>query len=141
MAEIKEELKNLLMKVKDQSEKAGLKFNIQKTKIIASGPISSWQTDGEKVSNFTLLGSKITVNGNHSHKIKRRLLIEKKPMKTLDSVLKNRDITLQTKVHIVKAMVFPVVMYGCENWTMKKAVCQRMDAFELWYWRRLSRVP
>ena len=115
MAESKEELKNLLMKVKDQSEKAGLKFNIQKTKIIASSPISSWQTDGEKVSNFTLLGSKITVNGNHSHKIKRRLLIEKKPMKTLDSVLKNRDITLQTKVHIVKAMVFPVVMYGCEN--------------------------
>ena len=134
VAESEEELKNLLMKVNARVKKAGLKFNIQKTKIMASSPITSWHIDGEKVetvSDFIFLGSKITANGNCSHKIKRRLLFGKKPMKTLNSVLKNRDITLQTKVHTVKAMVFPVVMYGCESWTMKKAEFQRIDAFEL----------
>ena len=144
VAESEEELKNLLMKVNARVKKAGLKFNIQKTKIMASSPITSWHIDGEKVetvSDFIFLGSKITANGNCSHKIKRRLLFGKKPMKTLNSVLKNRDITLQTKVHTVKAMVFPVVMYGCENWTIKKAECRRIDAFELWCWRRLLRVP
>ena len=144
MAESEEEVKSLLMNVKKESEKAGLKLNIQKMKVIASDPITSRQVDGENVetvSDFIFLGSKITANGNCSHKIKRRLLFGKKPMKTLNSVLKNRDITLQTKVHTVKAMVFPVVMYGCESWTMKKAEFQRIDAFELWCWRRLLRVP
>ena len=138
-----EELKSLLMKVKEESEKAGLKLNIQNTKIVASGPIPSWQTDGETmetVTDFILLSSKITVNGDCSHEIKRRLLLGRKAMTNLDSVLKSRDITLLTKVHIVEAMVFPVVMYGCESWTIKKAECWRINAFELWCWRRLLRV-
>ena len=135
MAEREEELKSLLMKVKEESEKAGLKLNIQKTKVTASGPIISWQIEAEKVgavTDFILLGSKITVNGDCSHEIKRRLLLGSKAMTTLDSIFKSRDITLSTKVHIVKAMVFPVVKYGCENWTVKKAERQRIDAFELW---------
>ena len=137
MAESEEELKSLLMKVKEESEKVGLKLNIQKMKIIASGPISSWETDGETVetvSDFILGGSKITADGDCSHKIKRRLLFGKKVMTNLDSIFKSRDITLPTKVHLVKAMVFPVVMYGCESWTVKKAECRRIDAFELWCW-------
>ena len=128
------------MKVKEESEKAGLKFNIQKTKIMASGPITSWQIDGETietVTDFIFLGSKITADGDYSHEIKRCLLLARKAMTNLDSILKSRDITLPTKVHIVKAMVFPVVMYGCENWTIKEAKHQRIDAFELWCWRRL----
>ena len=132
------------MKVKEESEKVGLKLSIQKTKIMASGPITSWQIDGETVetvSDFIFLGSKITADGDFSHEIKRHLLLEGKVMTNLDSILKSRDITLSTKVHLVKAMVFPVVMYGCECWTMKKAKCQRIDAFELWCWRRLLRVP
>ena len=144
MAESKEELKSLLMKVKEESEKVGLKLNIQKTKIMASGPTTSWQIDGETmemVTNFTFLGSKITADGDCSHEIKRRLLLGSKVMTNLDSILKSRDITLPTKVHLVKAMVFPVVMYGCKNWTIKKAEHQRIDAFELWCWRRLLRVP
>ena len=144
MAESEEELNNLLMRVEEESEKAGLKFNIQKTKIIVSGPITSWQIDGEKmekVTDFIFLDSKITVDGDCSHKIKRRLLLERKAMTNLDSILKSRDITLPTKVHIVKAMIFPVVMYGCESWTIKKAEHQRIYAFELWCWRRLLRVP
>ena len=144
MAEGEEELKSLLMKVKVESEKVGLKLNIQKSKIVASGPITSWEIDGETVetvSDFIFLGSKITANGDCSHEIKRRLLLGRKVMTNLDSILKSRDITLPTKVHLVKAMVFPVVMYGCESWTMKKAECQRIDAFELWCWRRLLRVP
>ena len=143
MAESKE-LKSLLMKMKDESEKVGLKLNIQKTKIMASGPITSWQIDGEiveTVADFILGGSKITVDGDCSHEIKRYLLLRRKVMTNLDSILKSRDITLSTKVHLVKAMVFPVVMYGCESWTIKKAECQRIDAFELWCWRRLLRVP
>ena len=136
-----EELRNLLMKVKEDSEKVGLKLNIQKTKIMASAPITSWQTDGETVSDFTFLGSKITVDGDCSHEIKRRLLLGRKVMTNLDSILKSRDITLPIKVHLVKAMVFPVVMYGCESWTIKKAECQRIDAYELWCWKRLLRVP
>ena len=135
MAESEEELKSLLMTVKEESEKVGLKLNIQKTKIMASGPITSWQIDGETVetvSDFIVLGSKITAEDNYSHKIKRRLLLERKTMTNLDSILKSRDTTLLTKVCLVKAMVFPVVMYGCENWTIKKAEHQRIDAFELW---------
>ena len=141
MAESEEELKSLLMKVKEESEKVGLKLNIQKTKIMASGPIISCEIDTETVSDFILGGSKITANGDYSHEIKRRLLLGKKVMTDLDSILKSRDITLPTKVRLVKAMVFPVVMYGCESWTVKKAERQRIDAFELWCWRRLLRVP
>ena len=143
MAESKEELKSLL-KVKEESQKFGLKLNIQKTKIMASSPITSWQIDGETmetVSDFILGGSKITADGDCSHEIKRRLLLGRKIMTNLDSILKSRDITLPTKVHLVKAMVFPVAMYGCESWTVKKAEHQRTDAFELWCWRRLLRVP
>jgi len=144
MAESEEELKSLLMKVKKESEKAGLKLNIQKTKIVALGFITSWQIDGETmetVTDFIFLGSKITADGDYSHEIKRCLLLRKKAMTNLDSILKSRDITLPTKVHLVKAMVFPVVMYGCESWIIKKAECQSIDAFELWCWRRLLRVP
>ena len=144
MAESEEELKSLLMKVKEEGEKLSLKFNIQKTKIMASGPITSWEIDGETVetvSDFILLGSKITADGDCSHEIKRHLLLGRKVLTNLDSILKSRDITLPTKVHLVKAMVFPVVMYGCESWTVKKAECHRIDAFELWCWRRLLRVP
>jgi len=144
MAEREEELKGLLMKVKEESEKVGLKLNIQKTKIMASGSITSWEIDGETVetvSEFILGGSKITEDGDCSHEIKRRLLLGSKVMTNLDSIFKSRDITLSTKVLLVKAMVFPVVMYGCESWTMKKAECRRIDAFELCYWRRLLRVP
>ena len=131
------------MKVKQESEKLGLKLNIQKTKITASGPITSWEIDGEiveTVSDFTFGGSKITADGDCSHEIKRRFLLGRKVMTNLDSILKSRDITLPTKVHLVMAMVFPVVMYGCESWTIKKAKHQRIDAFELWCWRRLLRV-
>ncbi|KAB0368891.1 hypothetical protein FD755_018896 [Muntiacus reevesi] len=161
MEESKEELKSLLMKVKEENEKVGLKLNIQKTKIMASGPITSWQIDGETVetvADLIFLGSKITADGDCSHEIKRHLLLGRKLMTNLDSILKSRDITLPTKVHLVKAMVFPVVMYGCESWTVKKAehrkidafeLCwtvkkaehQKIDAFELWCWRRLLRVP
>ena len=141
MAESEEELKSLLMKVKVESEKIGLKLNIQKTKIMASGPITSWQMDGETVADFIFLGSKITADGDCSHEIKRHLLLGRKVMTSLDSILKSRDITLSTKVHLVKAMVFPVVMYGCDSWTIKKAECRRIDAFELWCWRRFLRVP
>ena len=136
-----EELKSLLMKMKEESEKAGLKLNIQKTKIMASGPITSLQIDGETVTEFIFLGSKITADGDCSHEIKKRLLLGRKVMTNLYSIFKSRDITLPTKVHLVKAMVFPVVMYGFESWTMKKAECQRVDAFELWCWRRLLKVP
>ena len=135
MAESEEELKSLLMKVKEESGKIGLKFNIQKTKIMASGPTISWQIDGEMmetVRDFIFLGSKITANGNCSHEIIRHLLLGRKVMTNIDSLFKSRDITLPTKVHLVKAMFFPVVMYGCESWTIKKAACQRIDAFELW---------
>ena len=144
MAESEEELKSLLMKVKVESEKVGLKLNIQKTKIMASSPITSWQIDGETVEtakDFIFLGSKITADGDYSHEIKRCLLLGRKAMTNLDSILKSRDITLPTKVSLVKVMVFPVVMYGCESWTTKKAECRRIDAFELWCWRRLLRVP
>ena len=144
MAESEEKLKSLLMKVKEESEKVGLKLNIQKNKIMVSGPITSWQTDGEimeTVRNFIFLGSKITADGDCSHEIKRHLLLGRKAMTILDSILKSRDITLASKVHLVKAMVFPVVVYGCESWTIKKAECRRIDAFELWCWRRLLRVP
>ena len=132
------------MKVKEKSEKVGLRLNIQKRKIMASGPIISWQIDGETVetvADFIFLGSQITADGDYSHEIKRCLLLGRKVMTNIDSVLKSRDITLPTKVHLVKAMVFPVVMYGCESWTVKKAECRRIDAFELWCWRRLLRVP
>ena len=132
------------MKVKEESEKVGLKLNIQKTKIMASGPITSWQIDGETVeivADFIFGGSKITADGDCRHEMKRRLLLERKVMTNLDSTLKSRDITLPTKVCLVKAMVFPVVMYGCESWTVKKAQHRRIDAFELWCWRRLLRVP
>ena len=139
MAESEEELKSLLMKVKEESEKIGLKLNIQKTKIMASGPITSREIDGETVSDFIFWGSKITEDC--SHEIKRRLLLGRKVMTNLDSIFKSRGIALSTKVHLVKAMVFPVVMYGCESWTIKKAEHQRTDAFELWCWRRLLRVP
>ncbi|MES6850242.1 reverse transcriptase domain-containing protein [Cutibacterium acnes] len=144
MAESEEELKTLLMKVKEESEKVGLKLNIQKMKIMASGPITSWQIDGEtmeRVRDFIFSGSKITADGDCSHEIKRRLFLGRKAMTNLDSILKSRDIALSTKVHLVKAMVFPVVMYGCESWTIKKIEHQRIDAFELWCWRRLLRVP
>ena len=140
MAESEEELKSLLMKVKEESEKVGLKLNIQKTNIMASGPITSWEIDGEtveEVSDFIFGGFKITADGDCSHEIKRRLLLGRKVMTNLDSILKSRDITLPTKVPLVKAMVFPVVMYGCESWTVKKAERWRIDAFELWCWRRL----
>ena len=133
-----------MMKVKEESEKVGLKVNIQKTKIMASGPITSWQLDGETVetvTDFILGGSKLTANGDCSHDIKRRFLLGRKVMTKLDSILKSRHITLPTKVCLVKAIVFLVVMYGCESWTIKKAECQRIDAFELWCWRRLLRVP
>ena len=132
------------MKVKEESEKVGLKLNIQKTKIMASGPITSWEIDGETVetvSDFIILGSKIIADGDCCHEIKRRLLPGRKVMTTLNSILKSRDTTFPTKVHLVKAVVFPVVMYGCENWTVKKAERRRIDAFELWCWRRLLRVP
>ena len=132
------------MKVKVETEKVGLKLNIQKTKIMASSPITSWEIDGgtvETVSDFIFLGSKITADGDCSPEIKRRLLLGRKVMTNLDSIFKIRDITLPIKVHLVKAMVFPVIMYGCESWTVKKAECQRIDAFELWCWRRLLRVP
>ena len=135
MAESEEELKSLLMKVKEESEKVGLKLNIHKTKIMASGPITSWEIDGETVetvSDFNFLGSKITADGDCSHAIKRRLLLGRKVMIKLDSILKSRDVTLSTKVCLVKAMVFPVVMYGCESWTIKKSECKRIDAFDLW---------
>ena len=140
MAESEEEL-SLLIKVKEESEKVGLKLNIQKTMIMASGPITSWQIDGETVAVFILGGSKITADGECSQEIKKCLLFGRKVMTNLDSILKSRDITLSTKVHLVKAMIFPVVMYGCESWTRKKAECQRIDDFELWCWRRLWRVP
>ena len=138
--ESEEELKSLLMKVKEESQKVDLKLNIQKTKIIASGPITSWEIDGETVetvSHFIFLGSKITADGDCRHEIKRHLLLGRKVMINLDSILKSRDITLPTKVHLDKAMIFPVVMYGCESWTVKKAEHRRIVAFELWCWRRL----
>ena len=144
MAESEEELKNLLMKVKEESEKAGFKLSILKAKIIASSPITSWQKDGESNGNsdrLILLGSKITADGDYSHEIKRHFLLGRKVMTNLDSILKSRDITLSTKVHLIKAVVSPVVMYGYESWTIKKTECQRIDALELWCWRRLLRVP
>ena len=144
MAESEEELKSLLMKVKEEGENVGLKHNIQKTKIMASGPITSWQIDGETVetvSDFILGGSQITADGDCSHEIKRHLLLGRKVMTNLESILKSRDTILPTKVHLVKAMVFPVVMCGCESWSVKKAEHRRIDAFELWCWRRLLRVP
>ena len=144
MAESEEVLKSLLMKVKEESEKVGLKLNIQKTKIMASGPITSWEVDGETVetvSDFIFLGSKITADGDCSHEIKRHLLLGRKVMSNLDSIFKSRDIALPTKVRLVKAMVFPVVMYEYESWTIKKTEHQRIDAFEVWCWRRLLRVP
>ena len=143
MAESEEELKSLLMKMKEESEKVGLKLNIQKTKIMASGPITSWQIYGETmetVGDFIFGDSKITADGICSHEIKRRLPLGRKVMTKLDSILKSRDITWPTKIYLVKAMVFPVVMYGCESWTIKEAECQRVDAFELWCWRRPLRV-
>ena len=144
MAENEEELKSLLMKVKVESEKVGLKLNIQKTKIMASGLITSWQIDGETVetvSVFILGGSKILADGDCSHEIKRRLLLGRKVMTNLDSIFKSRDTTLPTKVHLVKAMVFPVVIYRCKSWTIKKAEHRGIDAFKLWFWRRLLRDP
>ena len=142
MAESEEELKSLLMKVKVESEKVGLKLNIKKTKIMASSPITSWEIDGETVETVSdfIFCSKITADGDCSHEIKKHLLLGRKVMTNLDSILKSRDITLPTKVRLVKAMVFSVVMYGCESWTIKKAECQRIDAFEVWCWRRLLRV-
>ena len=143
MAESEEELKSLLMKVKEENEKIGVKHNIQKTKIMASGPITSWEIDGEtveRVRDFTFLCSKITADGDCSHEIKRCLPLGRKIMTNLDSILKSRDITLPAKLHLVSAMVFPVVIYGCESWTIKKAEHQRIDAFELWCWRRLLRT-
>ena len=144
MAESEEELKSLLMKVKEESEKVGSKLNIQKTKIMASGPITSWHIDGdtvERVTDFIFLGSKITADGDCSREIKRHLVFGRKAMTKLDSILKSRDITLPTKVHLVKAMVFPVVTYRCASWTIKQVECRTIDAFELWCWRRLLRVP
>ena len=144
MAENKEELKSLLMKVKEESEKADLKLNIQRTKMMASSPITSWQIDGktmETVTDFIFLDSKITADGDCSHEIERCLLFGRKAMTNLDSMLKSKDITLPTKVGLVKDMVFPVVMYGCESWIIKKAEHWRIEAFELWCWRRLLRVP
>ena len=136
-----EELKSLLMKVKEESEKVGLKLNIQKTKIMASGPITSWQINGETVTGFIFGGSQITADDDCSHEMKRYLLLGRKAMTNLDSILKSRDITLPTKVHLVKAMVFPAVMYGCESWTIKKAECQRVDAFELWMLKKTLESP
>ena len=139
-----EELKRLLMKVKEESEKVDLKLNIQKTKIVASGTLTPWEIDGETletVRDFILGGSKITADGDCSHEIKRRLLLGRKVMTNLDSIFNSRDVTLPTKVHLVKATVFPVVTYGCQSWTVKKAEHRRTDAFELWCWRRLLRVP
>ena len=144
MAESEEELKSLLMKVREESEKAVLQLNIKKTKIMASGSITSWQIDGETmetVREFIFLGSKISADGDCSHEIKRRLLLGRKILTNLDSILKSRDITLLTKDHLVKYTVFPIVIYGCESWTIKKAECKKIDAFELWCWRRLLRVP
>ena len=144
MAESEEELKSLLIKVKEDSEKAGLKLNIQKIKIMATSPITSWQTDVEKVetvTNFIFLDSKITTYGDCTHEIKRYLLLGRKVMTNLDCILKSRDITLPTKVRLVKAMIFPVVTYGCKSWTTKKAERYRIDVFELWCWKRLLRVP
>ena len=141
MGESEEELKSLLMKVKEESEKVGLKLNIQKTKSMASGPIISCQIDGETVADFILGGSKITADGDYSHEIKRCLLLGRKGMTNLDSILKSRDVTLLTKVRLVSAMVFPVVMYGSESWTIKIGERRRIDAFEQWCWRRLLRVP
>ena len=144
MAESEEELKSLLMKMKEESEKVSLKLNIQKTKIMASGPITSWEIDGETVetvSDFIFGGSNITTDGDCSHEIKRRLLFERKVMTNIDSILKSRDITLPTKARVVEAMVIPVVMYGCESWSVKKTDRQKIDAFDLWCWRRLLRVP
>ena len=144
MAESEEELKSLLMKVKEESKKVGLKLNIWKTKIMASVPITSWQINGETVEivpDFIFGGSKITADGDCNHEIKRRLLLGRKVMTNLDSILKSRDITLSIKVCLVKAMLFPVVMYGCESWTIKKAEHRRIDAFEVWCWRRVLRVP
>ena len=144
MAESEEELKSLLRKVKVESEKVGLKLNIQKTKIMATGPIISWQIDGETVetvTDFVFLGSKITADGDCSHEIKRHLLLGRRGITNLDSILKSRDITFPTKIPLAKAMDFPVVMYGCESWTVKKAERRRIGAFELWCWRRLLRVP
>ena len=136
-----QKVKRNLMKVKEESEKVGLKLNIQKTKIMASGSTTSWEIDGETVSDFVLGGSKMTEDGDYSHEIKRCLLLGRKVMPNLDSILKSRDITLPTMVSLVKAVVFPVVMYGCESWSVRKAERQRIDAFELWCWRRLLRVP
>ena len=144
MAESKEKLKTLLMKLKEESEKAGLKLNIKKIKIMASGTITSWQIDGETVetvTNFAFLCSKITVDSDCIHEMKRHLLLITKAMTNLDSMLKSRDITLPTAIHIVKPMVFPLVMYGCESWTIKMAECQKIDTFKLWCWRRLLRLP
>ena len=141
MAESEEELKSLLIKVKEESKKAGLKLNIQKTKIMATGPITSWEIDGETVTDFIFLGSKVTADGDCSHEIKRLLLFESKAMTNLDRILKSRHITFLTKAHLVNAVVFPVVTYGCESWTVKKAERRRIDAFELWCWRSLLRVP
>ena len=141
MAESKEKLKSLVMRVKEESEKVGLKLNIQKTKIMASDPITSWQIDGETVADFTFLASQITAHGDCNHKIKRRLFLGRKAMINLDSTLKSRDITLSKRVCLVKGMVFPVVMYGCESWTIKKAEHWTIDAFELWCWRGLLTVP
>ena len=141
MAEREEELKRLLVKVKVESEKVGLKLNIKKTKIMASSPITSGQIDGETVADFIFLGSKITADGDCSHEIKRRLLLGRKVMTNLDQIFKSRDITLSTKFCLVKAMVFPIVVYGCKSWTLKKAERRSIDAFELWCWRRLLRVP
>ena len=141
MAESEQELKSLLMEVEEEGEKVGLKLSIQKTKMMASGPITSWEIDGETVSDFIFWGSRITADGDFSHEIKRHLLLGRKVMTNLDSILKNREIILPTKVCVVKTMVFPVVMYGCESWTIKKAEWRRIDAFELWCWRRLLRVP
>ena len=144
MAESEQQLKSLLMKVKEESEKVGLKLNIQKTKIMASSPISSWEIDGETVetvADFIFLDSKVTADGDCCHEIKRCLLLGRKAITNLNSILKSRDITLPTKFRLVKAMVFPVVMYGCESWTVKKAEHRRTDAFELWFWRRLLTVP
>ena len=141
MAESEEELNRLLMKEKEENEKVGLKLNIQKTNIMASGAITSWEIDGETVDDFIILDSKIIADGDFSHEIKRHLLLERKAMTNLDSILKSRDITLTTKVCLVKALVFPVVMYGCESWTIKKAEHRSIDAFELWCWRRLLESP
>ena len=144
MAESEEELKNLFMKVKEESEKAGLKLNIQKTKIVASGLMTSWQVNGETmetVTDFIFLGSKITADGDCSHEIKRHLLLGRKFMTNIYNISKSRDITLPTKVHLVKAMGFPVVIYGCKSWTIKKVECLRIDGFEMWCWKRLLKVP